>query len=279
MDMAEWQRVHNAHQAKEFEKFRDALVELLYQLADDDFILSYRGSEWLGLAPHIEEDVSFSSISQDTMGHAVAFYEMLESLGEGKADDLAQLRQPEAFRNAILVERPNGTGHYMESPQYDWAYTVIRFYLYELFKQVRLESLVHSTYVPLAQLVHKMMPELHYHLLHWSVWLKQLSNSTDEAKSKMVNALQKVWVDLGDLFDLGPQADAIVQHGLIEGEELLKERWMNRVKQALEVNGLPWLGKPVKAEWSGRAGQHTDDLKTALQTLSEVYRLDPEASW
>ncbi|GIM47768.1 phenylacetic acid degradation protein [Collibacillus ludicampi] len=277
--MTELQRVLDANQAKELEGFRDALVELLYQLADDDFILSYRGSEWLGLAPHIEEDVSFSSISQDTMGHAVAFYEMLESLGEGKADDLAQLRQPEAFRNAILVERPNGSGHYMEKPQYDWAYTVVRFYLYELFKQVRLESLVHSTYVPLAQLARKMMPELHYHLIHWSVWLKQLANSTDEAKSKMVNALQKAWVDLGDLFDLGPQADAIVQHGLIEGEELLRERWIHRVKQTLEVNRLPWFGKPVKGEYNGRAGKHTDDLVTALQTLSEVYRLDPAANW
>ncbi|WP_420812925.1 Phenylacetic acid catabolic protein, partial [Peribacillus acanthi] len=57
------------------------LIELLYQLADDDFILAYRGSEWLGLAPHIEEDVAYSSINQDTMGHAVMFYRLLEELG------------------------------------------------------------------------------------------------------------------------------------------------------------------------------------------------------
>lgn len=55
-------------------KVKPALTSLLYQLADDDFILAYRGSEWLGLAPHIEEDVAFSSISQDTMGHAAMFY-------------------------------------------------------------------------------------------------------------------------------------------------------------------------------------------------------------
>lgn len=48
-----------------------AIKELLLQLADDDFIHSYRGSEWLGLAPHIEEDVASSSIAQDTMGHAL----------------------------------------------------------------------------------------------------------------------------------------------------------------------------------------------------------------
>lgn len=63
--------------------YKEALLSLLYQLADDDFILAYRGSEWLGLAPHIEEDVAFSSINQDTMGHATMFYHLLEELGKG----------------------------------------------------------------------------------------------------------------------------------------------------------------------------------------------------
>ena len=49
-------------------------------------------SEWLGLAPHIEEDVASSSISQDSMGHAAIFYKLLEELGEGNADALAHAR-------------------------------------------------------------------------------------------------------------------------------------------------------------------------------------------
>ena len=62
------------------------IINLLFQLADDDFLYAYRGSEWLGLAPHIEEDVASSSISQDSMGHAAMFYKLLEELGEGNAD-------------------------------------------------------------------------------------------------------------------------------------------------------------------------------------------------
>ncbi len=38
-------------------KKNESLRELLYQLADDNFIHAFRGSEWLGLVPHIEEDV------------------------------------------------------------------------------------------------------------------------------------------------------------------------------------------------------------------------------
>ena len=45
------------------------------------FCIAYRGSEWLGLAPHIEEDVASSSISQDSMGHAAMYYQMLEEFG------------------------------------------------------------------------------------------------------------------------------------------------------------------------------------------------------
>ena len=46
---------------------KEAIASLLFQLADDDFMYAYRGSEWLGLAPHIEEDVASSSISQDSI--------------------------------------------------------------------------------------------------------------------------------------------------------------------------------------------------------------------
>ena len=43
---------------------------------------------WLGLVPHIEEDVAYSSITQNTMGHAAINYGLLEELGEGKLDNL-----------------------------------------------------------------------------------------------------------------------------------------------------------------------------------------------
>ena len=89
---------------------KEALTSLLFQLADDDFMYAFRGSEWLGLAPHIEEDVAFSSISQDSMGHAAMFYQLLEELGAGNADELAHSRPSSERRNSILTERVNGEG-------------------------------------------------------------------------------------------------------------------------------------------------------------------------
>ncbi|TKI58898.1 phenylacetate-CoA oxygenase subunit PaaC [Brevibacillus antibioticus] len=271
--------VETVEAAKQNPAFAKALTDLLFQLADDDFLLAYRGSEWLGLAPHIEEDVAFSSMSQDMMGHAVMFYEMLEQLGVGKADDLAQLREAKAFSNAILVERKNGEGEYNDHPHYDWAYAIVRSYVYGLYKQVRLEALTQSSYAPLALVSRKMMTEHRYHLMHWQVWLKQLANSTPDARQRLVAAIAEVWKDAGELPHLGPNQLDIVQFGLIAEEEQLKQKWLTLTKDIFEKAGLDWPGEPGVPQESGRHGEHTADLVQALATLSEVYRIDPAAGW
>ena len=49
--------------------------ELLLGLADDELVIGWRDSEWTGIAPLLEEDVAFSSIAQNEIGHARAVYE------------------------------------------------------------------------------------------------------------------------------------------------------------------------------------------------------------
>ncbi|WP_232698888.1 1,2-phenylacetyl-CoA epoxidase subunit PaaC [Brevibacillus daliensis] len=277
--MVQFLQVDSAQKAQENPEYKAALTELLFQLADDDFILAYRGSEWLGLAPHIEEDVAFSSMSQDMMGHAVMHYELLDELGLGKADDLAQLRKPEEFRNVILAERKNGSGEYNDAPKYDWAYAIARHFVYGSIKQVKLEALRESSYQKLSFVSRKMLTEHRYHMMHWQVWMKQLANSTDDAKQKLEAALEKVWVDAGELFSYGKQAATIVGFGIVASEESLREKWYASMQQKFTEIGLNWPGDLGIPAESGRDGQHTPDLANALQTLSEVYVLDPQASW
>ncbi|WP_347552279.1 1,2-phenylacetyl-CoA epoxidase subunit PaaC [Pseudalkalibacillus hwajinpoensis] len=252
-------------------EYRSCLIELLYQLADDDFILAYRGSEWLGLAPHIEEDVAFSSISQDLMGHASLYYSLLEELGEGMADELTHQRPPEKFRNAILLELPNGTGTFLENPYYDWAFTVVRNYLYTLAKKVRLDSIKKESYTPLQHLAQKISIEMSYHLMHWETWFRQLMNSTPEARERMESAVRIVLGDLGGVFSYGDVGDAMVRLALMESEDILKERFRNILKQVqLEFK---------MKQGNGRNGVHTEHLTAALATLSEVYQSIPAAEW
>src|SRR5262245_39257624 len=56
------------------------LRELLLSLADDEFVIGYANSEWTGIAPVLEEDIAFSSLAQDELGHARLFYQLLSEL-------------------------------------------------------------------------------------------------------------------------------------------------------------------------------------------------------
>ncbi|MFS0689241.1 1,2-phenylacetyl-CoA epoxidase subunit PaaC [Sporosarcina sp. 179-K 8C2 HS] len=257
----------------------EAIISLLFQLADDDFLYAYRGSEWLGLAPHIEEDVASSSISQDSMGHAAMYYKLLEDLGVGKADDLAHKRPANERRNSVLTERVNGEGYYMETPNYDWAYQVVRSYFYTQAKKVKVDSLVQSSYRPVAEAAVKVKMELYYHRLHWETWFKQLLSSTDVAKQKMNEAIAHVMNDFGDVFSLGNQKQAIEKYKLIDSEEKLKENWIASIKPVFVALQMDVPTIPANPTNNGRNGEHTVDLDEALQTLSEVYKLDPVASW
>lgn len=277
--MSEHIEVAAAEEAKRRPDYTRALQELLLQIADDDYILAYRGSEWLGLAPHIEEDVAFSSMAQDMMGHAAMLYGMLEELGAGKADELAHLRSPEAFRNAILLERPNGSGEYADEPHYDWGFAIARCCLYGLFKEVRLEALTRSSYVPLTLEASKMLREHQYHIRYWRSWFTRLAGGTNEARSRLNAAVAQAWNDVGSLFPLGSEEEAIVRFGLSIGSDELARRWKMSAQSLFEASGLAWPGDWISPIGTGRDGQHTGDLAQVVAILSEVYRIDPAAGW
>lgn len=260
-------------------KYKEAVADLLFQFADDDFLISFRGSEWLGLAPHIEEDVAFSSISQDCMGHAAMFYSLLEELEYGTADELAHSRPSKERRNSIIVEKSNGEGYYMETPKYDWAYAVVRNYFYTTAKKVKIDSLKNSSYRPAAEIAARVNMELFYHSLHWKTWFVQLLSSSDEAIERMKNAIDEVVKDFGDMFRFGELTKDIHKYGLIEEGAILQKRWLTELEKtytSLDLQ-LPEISKVPRMD--GRIGDHLPDLNSALETLSEVYCLDTAASW
>ena len=81
----------------------------------------------------------------------------------------------------------------------------------------------------------KVEMEIYYHRLHWETWFKQLLSSTDDAKKRMIQAIEKVMNDFGDVFSFGDGAQRIHSYGLIEEEIVLKERWIAALAQVLET--------------------------------------------
>lgn len=268
--------IEKAEEALQDNSYKEALVSLLYQLADDDFIISFRGSEWLGLAPHIEEDVAFSSITQNTMGHASMYYQMLEDLGESLGNDLAHDRPAEDRRSSMYIEKKNGTGTYIEEPYYDWALAVVRNFLYETLKRVKLNAATKSSYIPLANVAQKVLMEQTYHLSHWKLWLQQLQDSTNEADKRINNRLNEAWKEFGDALELGPNADGIVKNDILIDAKILKENWLKEVNSVLK---RPYNSYPDMQLGNGREGDYNEELEQAIQVLTEVYQSDKTAAW
>src|SRR5206468_8843683 len=108
---------------------------LLLELADDELILGWRDSEWTGIAPLLEEDVAFSSIAQNEIGHARALYELAARELGTDPDALAFDRDPDEYRCAPLVELR----------RLEWARTIARHWLYESADEIRLAALKASS--------------------------------------------------------------------------------------------------------------------------------------
>lgn len=258
---------------------RTALVELLYQLADDDLIIGHRDSEWLGLAPHIEEDIAYSSIAQDEVGHATLYFRLLEELGEGAADDLAFARPAAERRNAVLLERPNGKGTYLQNPEFDWGYTIARRLAYDLFESVRLAVAARSAYQPLAHAAAKIKREERYHLLHHTTWFRRLAHGTPESRRRLEEGIARTWQDVGGLFTLGRVPTGTIFPATTQD---LVDAWSAEFRSLFDAAGLTWPAPPLMRPplgLDGRRGQHSPELTGLLETMGEVYRSIPGAAW
>ena len=140
--------------------------QLLLEIADDELILGWRDSEWTGIAPLLEEDVAFSSIAQNEIGHARALYELVARERGITADELAFDRDAADYRCAQLVELR----------LLDWAQTIARHYLYEEADAIRLERLKQSDDPEIAGLAAKIDREEAYHRMHAQMWHDRLQD-------------------------------------------------------------------------------------------------------
>jgi ring-1,2-phenylacetyl-CoA epoxidase subunit PaaC len=246
------------------------LKELLYKMADDQLIIGHRNSEWTGFGPLLEEDIAFSSMAQDKIGHSLALYTILHELGESDPDTVAFTRNANQFHNSIFTELPN--------QEYDFS--LVRHFLYDTAEALRFELLTNSTCEPLAQVARKVRGELRYHTLHAKTWMKQLGSATEESVGRLQKSLEQAMPYALGMFEESPYEKEIMEAGIFEGEKKLKELWMAKVEETISQTSLhlpDW--KIVQPITGGRIGKHTEHLQPLLDEMSEVFRIDPGAEW
>jgi ring-1,2-phenylacetyl-CoA epoxidase subunit PaaC len=245
-----------------------ALSERLLAMADDEIILAHRNSEWTGHAPILEEDIAFANIALDELGHASIWYGLRESLTGETADEMVFFREPGDFRNVQLVELPKG----------DWAFSMVRQYLFDAAESVMLAQLVDSAYQPLAEAAAKIQREEVYHLRHTSLWLRRLGLGTEESHRRTQAALDVVWPYARQLFSPLPGDALLVDAGVIPPLDVVQRGWEGTVRPFLaecDLNvpddNLPRRDIPRR--------EHTEALMALLAEMQAVARMDPGAEW
>ena len=245
-----------------------ALDGLLRSMANDEFVIGFSDSEWTGIAPLLEEDVAMSSLAQDELGHAQALYALLADLTGTDADALAYDREPDAYRHCRLLDHGRG----------DWAMTIARRFLYDSADAVRLEALAEGSWAPLADLVAKLQREERYHRMHATAWFERLARGGDDARSRLITALDALGPDAATVFAPLPEDAALVDAGILAAPMAdLETQWRAAIAPVFGALELPMPPAALAPE-RGRL-DHGEAFRWLHTEFTMVRRSDPGATW
>ena len=246
------------------------LHQYTLHLADNVLILGQRLSEWCGHGPVLEQDIAITNIALDLIGQARSYYQYAASVeGKGRSeDDLAYLRSEMEFSNVLLVETPNR----------DWAYTIVRQFLWDTYHYELLLRLQKSTDEQLAAIAAKSIKEVAYHRRYSSEWMIRLGDGTELSRGKMQTALDDLWMYAGELTEPAPYELEAARAGYGVDPASLKTSYLERIDMVLQ---RATLTRP-EGDWfqsGGKAGRHTEHLGYVLAEMQSLRRAHPEAEW
>jgi len=242
------------------------LVLALLSRADDALVLGHRLSEWTGHAPMLEEELALANIALDLIGQARALYTEAGMLTGHTEDELAYLRDGPEWRNALIMELPNG----------DFAFTVARLLLVSAFTVPFWRAAAGSSHAGIAAIAAKAVKETEYHLRHAGDWLIRLGDGTAESHRRAQDAVDALWPYTGEL--LVPEDPDLVVARVIPDPPSLRPAWEAAAGTTLAAATLT---RPADGwmQSGGRAGRHTEHLGHLLSELQFLQRAYPGATW
>jgi ring-1,2-phenylacetyl-CoA epoxidase subunit PaaC len=223
------------------------LVRTLLSLADDALILGHRTSEWTGHAPLLEEELALANIALDLIGQARSLYQAAGELTGHSEDELAYLRDAPAFRNAQIVELPNG----------DFAFTIARLFLVSAASDQKWRGGFDNA--ALSAVAEKAMKETAYHIRHAAEWLIRLGDGTEESHRRAQDAVDALWPFTGEITETRAE-------WLLAVAPVLKRATLRQPEDGWMQSG-------------GRAGRHTEHLGHLLAEMQILPRTYPGAVW
>jgi ring-1,2-phenylacetyl-CoA epoxidase subunit PaaC len=249
----------------------NALFEYLLRLGDDRLVLGHRLSEWCGHGPILEDDIAMANIALDLIGHASTLLALAgEVEGAGRNEDaLAYFRDGTSYRNALLVEQPNG----------DFAVTMVRQFLFDAHSVLLWDQLARGPHAAVAAIAAKSLKEDTYHVRHSSEWVVRLGDGTEESHARAQAALDALWPYSAELFEHDDVDSRVAaEHGIVVDHEARRALWDTMVNDVLQRATLVRPTNPGMRS-GGRRGRHSESLGHLLATMQSVARAHPGASW
>jgi ring-1,2-phenylacetyl-CoA epoxidase subunit PaaC len=251
-------------------KLNEAKFEYYLRVGDTSLILGHRLSEWCGHGPILEEDIALINIALDLVGQSRSMLDAagnLENKGRNE-DTLAYHRNANEFRNALLVEQPNG----------DFAKTLVRQFFFDVFNFLFLTELKKSKDEILAAFAEKTLKEVNYHLRHSSDWLLRLGDGTEESHTRTQQAVDELWMYTGDLFDMDEVDEILIKEGISVNLMPVKDKWMQYVSKLFSEATLD-LPDSTYMQNGSRKGIHTEYLSYLLAEMQSIPRSMPNSVW
>ncbi len=237
-----------------------AIREFLLAFADDEHMMGQQHTEWVGVAPFLEEDLAFSSIGQDELGHAAMLYELVLELDgieptDTAVDTLAFGRPSHDYRCCHLVEYETK----------DWAEALVRHWVYDAFEEMRWQLVGDSTLPKLAAVAGKALREEAFHRRHADALLDKLLESS-EARARILEALEAIAPMVPGLCEGTAGEAAAVVGGVAAGPtDGLLEPLVRALAQRF---GNPADGG--SADGSPRHTRRSDGVEPSMVWMSEV---------
>jgi Phenylacetic acid catabolic protein len=241
----------------------------LLALADDEFVVGHRHSEWLGLSPFLEEDLTLASIAQDELGHARSLYALIWPDWPDREAHI--VRRPEGeWRSCAFVERNNGV----------WEDALMRHYLYDAAEVSRWEGLVErfgASVAGLESLAEKVLVEERFHRRHASDLVDRLSD-VEEGRLRLAASFDRLAGELRPLtFGMNPSAELKFcdQMADVFG-------YGQRRRTSDGFSDFADLARDRSADERAdreSRGRRSSGFVTFGQSVVDVVRFDPDATW
>ncbi len=246
------------------------LFEFLLRMGDNTLVLGHRVSEWCGHSPVLEEDIALANVALDLIGQTRMWLDFAGDVeGKGRdADALAYRRDVWDFRNALLVERPNG----------NFGETLMRQFLFDAWHHAMLSRLAESGDDRIAAIAAKAVKEAAYHLERSADLVVRLGDGTSESHEKMQDALDDYWPYTGELFAADSVDEVLIARGIVPELDTVRSEWDQTVNRILTDATLNIPDGSFQHK-GGKTGTHTEHLGHILTEMQFLQRAYPDASW